>query len=104
MANTRLPAFPKKTGFGPNGTIPALVSPETSICISLPSDNGAGLVDKVIACASVPGSPLGPGTGTINCRKVSLQPAATSIKMPRPARGHTAFQRDFIKTPPVLPV
>src|ERR1700686_1880196 len=102
---TRLDVFPRKTGFGPTGTTPALESPETSICMSLPFPGGTtGLVDNVMACASVPGSPVGGGIGTINCRNVSLQPAARAIRMPRPDNSHNILKRDFIKTPPVLPV
>src|SRR5438874_10669886 len=84
--------------------MPTFVSPETSICRSLPLEDGTGLVERVMACASAPGSPVGGGTGTMNCRSVSLQPAARSIRMPRPASSHIALKLAFIKTPPVLPV
>src|SRR6476659_4767478 len=103
IMKTRLEVLPRNTGFRPTGTIPTLESPETSMCISLPSPP-VGLVDNVIACASVPGSPEGDGTGVINCRNVSLQPAARSIRMPRPASSHIALKLTFIQTPPVLPV
>src|SRR5882724_5197705 len=105
IMKTRFEVFPRNTGFNPNGTIPTLESPETSMCISLPSPpaGGSGLVDKVIACASAPGSPEGEGTGTMNCRNVSLQPAARTIRMPRDS-SHIVLKLAFIQTPPVLPV
>src|SRR5215467_9174545 len=78
ITNTRPGVLPRKTGFGPVGTTPAMVSPETSMCRVLPLLEGAGLVDKITACESAPGSPVGLGTGTMNWRKVSLQPAATT--------------------------
>src|SRR5436305_15253210 len=58
----------------------------------------------MMACASVPGSPDGEGTGTMNCRNVSLQPTATNIRMLRLASSHIVLKLTFIQTPPVLPV
>jgi hypothetical protein len=60
-------------------------------------------VDKITACDNGPGFPVGAGTGTINCRSVSLQPAASMIKIAVPKNSHNALKRDFIQTPPVLP-
>ena len=74
------------------------------MCMSLPGPLGNGLVESVIACASVPGSPEGDGTGTMNCRNVSLQPTATNIRMLRLASSHIVLKLTFIQTPPVLPV
>src|SRR3954454_16786760 len=100
--------LPKKTGFTPTGTIPTLESPETFTCISDPLPGGwggtPGCVDKTTACASLPGSPVGDGTGTINCRKVSLQPAARTMRTQTLASSHIALKLTFIQTPPVLPV
>src|SRR5258708_3709049 len=50
------------------------------------------------------GSPEGGGMGVINWRKVSLQPTASSKTPTVQANTHNAAKRDFIKTPPVLPV
>jgi hypothetical protein len=69
----------------------------------LPSEDARGLVDRVMACESVWGLPEGAGTGTINCRNVSLQPAAKIKKTAVPDNSHNALKRDFIQTPPVLP-
>src|ERR1051325_6155330 len=76
------------------------------MCMSVPLLLGgpAGLVDKTMACPSLPGSPEGDGTGTINCRNVSLHPSAMTIRMPRLASSHIALKLTFIQTPPVLPV
>jgi hypothetical protein len=40
----------------------------------------------------------------MNCRNVSLQPTAATTKIAVPKSSHKLFKRDFIKTPPVLPV
>jgi hypothetical protein len=40
----------------------------------------------------------------MNCRKVSLQPTATNIRMLRLASSHIVLKLTFIQTPPVLPV
>jgi hypothetical protein len=65
--------------------------------------NDPGLVDKVTACESVAGLPVGAGTGTMNCRNVSLQPTANITKIAVQNNSHKALKRDFIQTPPVLP-
>src|SRR5215472_3698883 len=75
ITKTRLPAFPRKTGLGPVFTCPALLSPETSMCMVMPLAPATGLVAKTTAWEKAPGSPVGLGTGTMNWRKLSLQPA-----------------------------
>src|ERR1051326_4616968 len=100
MVKTRLFVLPRKTGLIPTGTTPTLESPEISMCMSLPSADGRGFVESVMACARALGSPVGGGTGTMNWRKVSLQPIASSNRANPQMNIHNALRRDFIKTPP----
>src|ERR1051325_10910411 len=90
MENIRLLLLPRKTGLMPTGTMPTFVSPETSICISLPLAEGTGLVESVMPCSRAPGSPVGGGIGVINWRKVSLQPIATSKRATAHINNHNA--------------
>src|SRR5262245_20801015 len=102
ITNTRLLAIPKNTGFGPVVTWPTMVSPATSMCRVLLLLEGAGLVDKTMAWAKAPASPPGLLMGIINCRRVSLQPAAASTKTAVTAAGHSFLKLRVIPTPPVF--
>src|SRR5215471_2716148 len=101
ITNTRLAAMSKNTGLGPVATTPAIVSPETLMCMVLPLLEAAGLVDKTMELAKFPGSPPGLGIGIMNCRNWSLQLVAASMKRVMTAANHSFLALEIITTPPV---
>src|SRR5262249_15196895 len=92
--------LPKNKGVGPVGTTPTAVSPETSTWKVLPLPAAAGLVDKTTAWAVAPGSPVGLGTGTINCRNCSLQPANNTTHAAAQRASHSFLRFEIITAPP----
>src|SRR5262249_33196805 len=100
MTKTWLVPLPRNKGFGPVGTTPTAVSPATSMWKVAPLAPAVGFVDKTTVCAKARGSPVGLGTGTINCRNVSLQPANRATDMAVHNTSHSFLRVEIITAPP----